>query len=130
MTVADNVSTRLLIADDNLQNRKFMGEICSTFGWAYDFAEDGVECVSAIEKDRAKYSVILMDIHMPNKSGVEAAAEIRDAKADPPKNIPIIAISADDSLTNRRACDGAGIDHFMEKPVDIMKLKALVETLI
>jgi len=64
---------------------------------------------------------------MPVKSGVEATVEIRHAQGDPPKNIPIVAVTADTSRENRHACEKAGINVFLEKPVNISELKKVVE---
>ena len=107
-----------------------MAEVCDAFGWDYEVVGDGAACIDAILKDRGGYDLILMDIHMPGTSGIEAATRIRGESNDPPKNIPIVAITADVSSENRSSCSAVGIDRFVTKPVNIDELKATVEDLL
>lgn len=64
---------------------------------------------------------------MPGKSGIETAIEIRNRPDDPPRNIRIIALTADASSENKRNCPAAGTNGFITKPIDVLELKAIVE---
>lgn len=121
---------KVLIADDHPVNQHFMSEVCDAFGWQCDVVADGAACIDAIMKNSGGYDLILMDIHMPGTSGIEAAAQIRGTPEDPPRSIPIVAITADTSAENRSSCSKVGINRFVTKPVNIDELKSTVEDLL
>lgn len=118
---------KVLITDDNPINAQLMAQICKAFGWDYDIAEDGEECLKVLDASADSYNVVLMDVHMPGKSGIETAMEIRKRRDDPPRNIRIIALTADASSENKRNCAAAGMNGFLTKPVDVLELKTIVE---
>ncbi len=126
----DELSPRLLIPDDHLVNQVFMSEVCDAFGWRYEIVGDGAACIEALMHDDVGFDLILMDIHMPGTSGIAAAAQIRSQDLDPPKSIPIVAVTADVSHENRSNCSQAGIDRFLGKPVRVPELKEMVEDLL
>lgn len=121
------VRGKVLIADDNAINSELMAQICKAFGWRYDVVDNGEKCVQLLKESASDYSVILMDIHMPGLSGIEAADAIRKCPTDPPRNIKIVAVTADASEQNKLNCEAAGMNAFLTKPIDIMELKATVE---
>ena len=77
-----------LIVEDNASNRSFMTEICGAFGWNCDAVDGGIACVDAVSRETETYEVILMDIHMPDMSGIEAAARSVRCKRTRPANYP------------------------------------------
>ncbi|SFR31874.1 Signal transduction histidine kinase [Robiginitalea myxolifaciens] len=100
----------LLIVEDNKINQVITKKMLSKKGIESDIANNGTEAIELASKNN--YDGILMDIHMPGISGVEATQEIR--KFDP--NIPIIALTAislDDSL---EAFYAAGCNDVVTKP--------------
>lgn len=119
---------KVLIADDNPINAKLMAQICKAFGWEYDIVDGGDECLRALDDSANSYDAVLMDIHMPGKSGIETAIEIRKHRDDPPRNIRIIALTADASSENKRKCAAAGMNGFITKPIDVLELKTIVES--
>jgi CheY-like chemotaxis protein len=86
-----------------------------SLGLAADVANDGIEAVDKFAAGR--YSVVLMDCHMPGMDGYEAARRIRAMK----RNVPIIAISAGAGQERQDAFD-AGMNDFLSKPVGRVQL--------
>jgi signal transduction histidine kinase/CheY-like chemotaxis protein len=103
----------ILLVEDNLANRKFASLLLSKMGYNADIAEDGVE---AIRMWREKnYDLILMDCLMPNMDGYEASVKIRQEE-DTQGHIPIIALTANASDTDRQRCNQSGMDEVVTKP--------------
>lgn len=113
---------RVLIVDDNAANRQLLAELCDAFDWNYETVSDGQECIEIILERLAPFDIIFMDIHMPRASGIEAALAIRQSLTDPPKNVPILAITADVSESNKVDCRGVGINDVIEKPINVQAL--------
>jgi len=114
---------RILLAEDNLSNRKVILEMLKRLGYRADAAADGFEVLQALQ--RQQYDLILMDVRMPELSGLEAAKQIR--KLWPASQQPkIIAITAYALEGDREKCLAAGMDDYISKPV---KMEDLDDTL-
>jgi CheY-like chemotaxis protein len=117
---------RVLQVEDNETNRTVIERVLSRVGHSVSNVENGAEALEAI---KSKYfDVILMDRHMPVMDGIEATRRIRQMDG-PIASIPIIGITASASQDELQACIDAGMDDCLIKPVEAVKLRALLERL-
>jgi CheY-like chemotaxis protein len=112
---------RALLADDNSINQKVGRASLRKLGLEVDLVADGVQAVEAAAASR--YDVILMDLSMPRMDGLEATRRIRAmATGSTSGDVPIIAMTASASTTDREACRAAGMNGFLSKPVSVVAL--------
>jgi PAS domain S-box-containing protein len=109
----------ILLAEDNLLNQKVVLEMLKRLGYRADVAANGFEVLQALQRQR--YNVILMDVRMPELSGLEATRQIR--KLWPDSQQPrIIAVTAYALEGDREKCIEAGMDDYISKPVKMDEL--------
>ena len=70
-----------------------------------------------------------MVIHMPSLSGVDAMPWIRDSEIDPPRNMPIVALTGDARYHDQEYVEEIGMSGFIPKPVTLENLQAIVQPL-
>lgn len=109
------VGFRVLLAEDNQINAVLATTILKRAGHHVDLAKDGREAVEAVR--RQSYDVVLMDMHMPEVDGIEAARQIRGLDEDIAR-IPIVALTANAMAADRQKCIAAGMDDFISKPFE------------
>lgn len=113
---------RILIAEDNLINQQLIRQILGNLGYTPDCVENGALAVEAVaEKD---YDMILMDVQMPEKDGLEATRDIRGLTGRQPV---IVALTANAMLGDREDCLNAGMDDYISKPVRLDELMRLLK---
>jgi CheY-like chemotaxis protein/HPt (histidine-containing phosphotransfer) domain-containing protein len=119
-------SGRILLAEDDPINQNVAKAILAKFGYQCDIVSNGREAVSALENEN--YALVLMDCMMPEMSGFEATAHIRDeTSAVLNHQIPIIALTANSMHEDRSKCFAAGMDDYVSKPFDIAAFKNLLQ---
>ncbi len=113
-----------LIAEDNMVNAIVSKKILTKWGVKSDHALNGLETVEMAKSK--KFDFILMDIHMPEMNGFEAARIIRETD-NPNRNTPIYALTADVTSDNNEE-HGKYFNSILLKPIEIDKLfEALVK---
>ncbi len=105
---------RILLAEDNHTNQKVAQGILGRLGHAIDIADDGDEALDALRRN--DYDVVLMDIHMPNRDGLETTRAIREQFAAE-RQPYIVAMTASSLPEDRKACVEAGMNGYLLKPV-------------
>jgi CheY-like chemotaxis protein len=113
----------VLLVDDDPVNREVGEAILNRLGHRPTIARNGASAV-ALARDQA-FDIILMDLHMPDMDGVEAASRI--GKLSLPKMPRIIAVTADMSPSARERLAGAGITKVVSKPILINALREAIE---
>lgn len=114
---------RVLLVDDDPVNCEVGEAILNRLGHHPTIARNGA---SAIELARNQaFDIILMDLHMPDMDGVEAASRIRQLEL--PEVPRIIAVTADVSRSARERLAGAGIAKIVSKPILINALREAIE---
>ena len=117
---SDLQGLNILVAEDNDVNWEIISALLSMFGITTERAENGRICLDkmrAAEKDR--YTLIFMDVQMPEMNGLEATRAIRKLEDPWASSIPIIAMTADAFSENVTECLNAGMNGHIAKPIDI-----------
>ncbi|WP_181995475.1 transporter substrate-binding domain-containing protein [Clostridium sp. AM58-1XD] len=122
---------RVLLAEDNTLNAEIATELLEIQGAIVEVARNGQEAVhSFAESKDGYYQLILMDIQMPIKTGLEAAKEIRAGVHPQAQTIPIVAMTANSFQEDVDAAMNAGMNGFVPKPVNIQYLYHVLENIL
>jgi two-component system cell cycle response regulator DivK len=116
----------VLIVEDNERNLKLVRDVLQAKGYATieaGTAEEGLE----LARSRAP-GLILMDIHLPGMSGIEALKILRAEAAT--AAIPVVAITASVMKESVREVMAAGFNAFIEKPINVLGFLEQVRSLL
>ncbi|MGD9947292.1 MAG: response regulator [Desulfobulbus sp.] len=109
-------NTRILLAEDNITNQLVTLAVLENMGLSADAVNNGQEAINALES--APYDLVLMDCHMPLLDGYEATRRIRNVQSRVLNHqVPVVAMTAHASLSERERCLQCGMDDFLSKPV-------------
>jgi len=112
-----------LLGEDELEVRSYLEMALRCHGYSIESAQDGEEVLSFLERDRDRISLVLLDIMMPRKDGLETLREIRRADRD----LPIIMLSGASSPLKVVEAMKSGATDFIPKPVSHDDLKDAIE---
>ena len=110
---------RILLVEDNAVNRAVAEAMLSRSGFDVSAVDNGAKAVAAVES--SAFDLVLMDLRMPVMGGLEATRAIR-ALAGPARTVPIVALTADVCPAVKKACQAAGMDGFVAKPIVLQDL--------
>ena len=127
--LAATVRGRVLLVDDNRVNQQLAGAMLERLGLAYECADNGRDALRRLAG--ADFSLVLMDMEMPEMDGIAATREIRrneaascgSAEDGRPPRMPIIAMTANALQEDRERCYAAGMDGYIAKPVSLTALQ-------
>ena len=105
----------VLVAEDNQINQFVFSQILESLGVSHRIAENGEEAVALWRKHQPK--LVLMDIAMPLKNGLDATLEIRELEKLTGTRTPIVAVTAQALNVDMQNCMDAGMDDYITKPV-------------
>ncbi len=122
--LAGRLPLRILLAEDNLVNQKLALRLLQRMGYRADLAANGAEAIAALA--RQPYDLILMDMQMPEKDGLEATREIRATLSEEAQPI-IVALTANAMQGDRELCMAAGMNDYLSKPIQIPELVTMIK---
>jgi DNA-binding response OmpR family regulator len=102
----------ILLAEDDFQIRLLLFELLSSEGYAVFQAEDGEAAIDLYTDNKDSIHLLLLDLGLPKRTGVEVFKTIRAEKPD----IKIIAMSGWGQRDTVNELYNEGIDHFIQKP--------------
>ncbi len=121
--------TRILLVEDNLTNQKVALNILKNLGYQTEIAINGLQALGTLEREQ--FDIVLMDIQMPEMDGYETTHHIRqNSSGKLPKEIPIIAMTANAMKGDRERCIQAGMNDYVSKPVNPDDLSQKLESWI
>ncbi len=103
----------ILLVEDNPINRKLAKMMLAKAGYRLETANNGKEAVARFLAEPGAFSMIFMDVNMPEMDGREATRIIREKGF----KVPIIAVTADAMETDREKCIRAGMNGYITKPI-------------
>jgi two-component system, OmpR family, response regulator MprA len=118
------VAVRILVVDDDRAVRESLRRSLSFNGYSVALAQDGVEALDLISSDRP--DAVVLDVMMPRLDGLEVCRQLRSTGDD----LPILVLTARDSVSERVAGLDAGADDYLPKPFALEELLARMRALL
>jgi len=112
---------KVLLVEDNPVNQKIADRMLTKLGMNVTVANNGNEALQAVVIDH--FDLILMDLQMPEKDGIQATQEIRAMGL----SMPILALTANSTIESQQACFDAGMVGFISKPFKIESLYSAIK---
>ena len=115
--------TKILLVEDNEMNKDMLSRRLMKKGYDVIFAVDGQEAIDMAKSEMP--NVILMDMGLPVKDGLQSTKEIKEDSTT--RNIPIIALTAHAMAEHRQEALDGGCDEYETKPVRLPSLLEKIE---
>lgn len=115
----------VLVAEDGLVNQRLAHGLLTKEGHRVTVAQNGAQALTQLRKFH--YDLVLMDVEMPVMDGLAATEALRDQEKLSGDYTPVVALT---SNTNRDECLAAGMDAFLNKPLDINEFRDIVAEVI
>ncbi|MFA5011144.1 MAG: response regulator [Ignavibacteria bacterium] len=119
----DDRSIKILVAEDNMINRKLIHKILSQIGYESEHAVHGLEAIDKL--NQKSYDIIFMDVQMPEMDGIEASKHIVKNWEVNERPV-IIAMTANVMQGDKDKCINAGMDDYLSKPVIIEDVEKIL----
>lgn len=118
-----NNGRTILVGEDELEVRSYLEMALRCHGYSIESAQDGEEVLACLDRERDKISLVLLDIMMPRKDGLETLRDIRRVDRD----LPIIILSGASSPLKVVEAMKSGATDFIPKPVSHEDLCEAIE---
>ena len=116
-----NNTLRILFVDDDSVTCSVMQRNCDRVGYSCAVFQSPKECLADFEKNGA--DLLVTDLRMPEMSGLEATAAIREwQRQTAGRHVPIVAMTAHAMKGDDQQCFDAGMDGYVAKPVNSQEL--------
>ena len=120
---------KILIAEDNLMNQLVLKKVLEKWSPQLTIVENGIEALKKMKTET--YNLVLLDIQMPEKGGIETIKDWRKYEKENELNpTPVVALTADAFSESRTVAMEAGMDDFLSKPIDLSELSRILSTYI
>ncbi len=116
----------ILVAEDNLVNQRVIRGLLEHAGHTTHLAHDGEEALALLESGDQTFDLAIVDMHMPQLSGPEVVQRWRFMETG---HLPIIMLTADARGEAQAACEEAGADAFLTKPINSRELIEVIARL-
>lgn len=120
-TTSPPLRGRVLLVEDHPVNREVARIFIEGFGCAVQTADNGIAALRALRN--ADYDLIFMDCLMPDMDGLETTRQLRVLERERARRIPVVALTADTTAEGQAACQAAGMDDYLSKPIDPTRLR-------
>jgi len=120
-------SLNILVAEDNEVNQAVIRALMERVGHRITIVEDGEEALDLLTDSSEKFDMAILDMNMPNLSGLEVLKAYRFLEVD--GHLPMVMLSANAMQEAIAECLDAGADDYLTKPIDNKKLIATIERL-
>ncbi|MDR1713769.1 MAG: response regulator [Coriobacteriales bacterium] len=124
---ADYSGSTIMVAEDVDVNFEIIAALLESTGASLEWARNGLEAVEKFKQQPQRYSLIFMDMQMPELNGLEATAAIRSSGLPNAGQVPIIAMTANVFQEDIDACLAAGMNAHIGKPLDFDRVIELLE---
>lgn len=121
----NNEKNRILIIEDNLDISENIADYLEPKGHVLDFAFDGISGLHLAVT--GEYDVIILDLMLPGMDGIKLCRHLRQTAVKP---VPILMLTARDTLNDKLEGFEAGADDYMIKPFALQELEARVKALV
>ncbi|MCP4545144.1 MAG: response regulator [bacterium] len=110
-------TARVLVVDDNETNRMVAANLLERMGHEVHSVGSGTEAIDLVARE--EFTLVFMDLQMPDMDGFETTRRIRNSAIDSANcYIPIVALTAHGQMEDRNICLAAGMNDFLLKPID------------
>jgi two-component system sensor histidine kinase RpfC len=123
----DKSYVEILLADDNKINQKVVTTILRREGYRVTTVRTGRQALALLEEN--EYALAIVDMHMPEMGGIEAAKMFRFARMDR-SNMPFIVLTANATMDALKECEEAGMDAYLTKPIEAEQLIQTVSAVL
>ena len=120
----EGCSVRILIVEDDAAMARGLAERLKLSGFAVDIESDGASAAQTALLE--PYSLIVLDINLPNVSGFEVLHKIRQERS----NVPVMILTARYTVDDKVSGLDLGADDYLSKPFDISEFDARVRALV
>jgi DNA-binding NtrC family response regulator len=118
-----NEPLKILVAEDEPEVRSYLEVALRTLGYAVDLVDDGEEALLALRENGGQYCLLLLDLMLPRKNGIETLRELRRFDT----GLPVIVLSSASSPLNIVGAIKSGANDFLAKPVGHEELDRTIQ---
>jgi len=119
---------KILVFEDNALNQQLMENRLRSWGCQPFITDNGIYGLQLLENHQ--FDLVLMDLRMPKMNGFQITECIRKSEHKHVKNIPVVALTADLSVTDKENCRKAGVTDYILKPYNADELQQMLQSLI